>query len=101
MAPMHQVEQLASAPAGVCHPKLDQLLDDGGIGLPGGVTGPAGEFEEAALAGSLEPVNPLALVPRMGMGGSAGNAEALGQVADGVGTSAGSPGETSVVLRSR
>ena len=66
---MHQVEQFARAPVGVCTPKSQELLDDRRIRLPGAAVRPVGVLMKAGLAVLFEPVDPLTLVPRMGMDG--------------------------------
>lgn len=59
MALAEEVEQDGRAPAWVSQAKVDDLLDDGGIGLGRRGMGPAGELVIAAQAGLLEAVDPL------------------------------------------
>src|SRR4030067_805061 len=54
-----EVEQDGRAPAWVSHAKVDDLLDDGGVGLGRRGRGAGGGAGVAAQAGLLEAVDPL------------------------------------------
>ena len=54
-----EVEEYGRAPARMSRAELEDLLDEGGVGLRRGTMGPAGELEEAVVTGLLEPVDPF------------------------------------------
>ena len=77
MALVHQVEELGRTPVGVRLAECDELLDDRWIGLPRAAMGATGLLVEAFLAVPLEAVDPF-------VGGPPRDAEAFGEVGDGV-----------------
>ncbi|HLE05364.1 MAG TPA: hypothetical protein VI729_12235 [Anaerolineales bacterium] len=54
-----EVEEYGRAPARMSRAELEDLLDDGGVGLRRGTMGPARELVKASVADVLEAVDPL------------------------------------------
>src|SRR3972149_3275693 len=77
MAALEDIQQLTGSPSRVLAAKLQQQVGQGGIGLPGASMWPAGELVVAGAAVLLEAGDPL-------VGGLPGDAEAIGQIGEGV-----------------
>src|SRR3989304_5031698 len=54
-----EVEESGRAPARMSRAELEDLLDDGGVGLRRGTMGPARELVKASVADVLEAVDPF------------------------------------------